>query len=61
MYEYRGRPSCTQMAAGVCHEFWVVVQDLQRVHLMVVCHSIQLIRLGGIQVDVMTVAHPVHW
>ena len=48
------------MAAEVCHKVQVVVHDLQRVHLMVVCHRVWPISLGGIQVDFMTVAHPVH-
>jgi len=59
MYEYLGRPSCTQMAAEVCYKVQVVMHDLQRVHLMVVCCRIWLINLGGIQVDVVMVAHPV--
>ena len=49
------------MAAKVCHKVRVVMHDLQRVHLMVVCHRVQPISLGGTQVDVMTVAHPVCW
>ena len=48
------------MAAKVCHEVWVVMHGLQRVHLMVVCHRDQPISLGGIQVDVVMMAHPVH-
>ena len=48
------------MAAEVCHKVWVVVHDLQRVHPMVICHMVWPIILGGIQVDVVTVAHPVH-
>jgi len=46
------------MAAKVCHKVWVVMHDLQRVHPMVVCCEVQLISLGGTQVDVMMVAHP---
>jgi len=48
-----GQAVCTQMAAKVCHKFQVVVHDLQRVHPMVVCHRVQLISLGGIQLDAM--------
>ena len=29
MHEYGGRPSCTQMAAEVCHEVQVVMHDPQ--------------------------------
>ena len=49
------------MAAKVCHKVQVVMHDLQRVHLMVACHRGRPICLGGIQVDVVTVAHPVCW
>ena len=45
------------MAVEVCHKVWVVVHDLQRMHLMVVCHRVWPISLGGIQVDVVTVAY----
>ena len=48
------------MAAELCHKVQVVMHDLQRVHLMVVCLRVWLISLGGIQVDVVTMAHPVH-
>jgi len=47
------------MAADVCHKVRVVVHDLQRVHLMGVCHRVWLISLGGIQVNVVMVACPV--
>jgi len=54
-----GRPLCTQMAADVCHKVQVVVHDMQRVHLMVVCCRVQPISLGCTQVDVVMVAPPV--
>ena len=40
------------MASKVCYKVQVVMHDLQRVHLRVVCHRVQPISLGGTQVDV---------
>jgi len=54
---------------GCCVHRWLlrsviksrwVVHDLKRVHPMVVCRRVRPIILGGIQVDVVTMACPVH-
>ena len=43
------------MAAEVHHGIQVVVHDMQRVHLAVVCCRVQPISVGDTQVDIMTV------
>jgi len=49
------------MAAKVYHRIWVVMHDLQGMYPRVVCHKVQLMVIGGAQVDFVTVAFPVLW
>ena len=49
------------MASKVYYRVQVIMYDLQRVHLKVVCYGVQLISIGGTWVDVVTMAQPVLW